>query len=29
VNQKTGDHDVVWDEVNGCAGDDGGGTTST
>ena len=29
VNQKTGDHDVVWDEVNGCADDDGGGTTST
>jgi hypothetical protein len=28
VNQETGDHDVVWDEVNGCA-DDGGGTTST
>jgi hypothetical protein len=29
VNRKTGDHDVLWDEVNGCAGDDGGGTTST
>lgn len=20
VNHKTGDHDVVWDEVNGCSG---------
>jgi hypothetical protein len=29
VNQETGDHDVIWDEVNGCADDDGGGTTST
>ena len=29
VNQETGDHDAIWDEVNGCADDDGGGTTST